>query len=72
MVRTYHCGNVSSQRICRLLQVLHPFRDLVWLRLEGPPPGPAIEEDVVKGFSERGWVNRTILGCEDVRAIVAA
>jgi len=41
-VGTYHCGNVSSQRMCLLLHVLHPFRDLVWLRLEGPPPGPAI------------------------------
>jgi len=40
---TYHCGNVSSQRICLFLHVLQPFRDLVWLRLEGPPPGPAIE-----------------------------
>lgn len=28
--------------MCRFLQVLHPFRDLVWLRREGPPPGPAI------------------------------
>lgn len=48
-VGAYHCGNVSSQRICRLLHVLQPFRDLVWLRLEGPPPGPAIfqEEDEV-------------------------
>lgn len=41
-VGSYHCGNVSSQRICRRLHVLHPLRDLVWLRLEGPPPGPAI------------------------------
>lgn len=28
-LKTYHCGNVSSQRICLLLQVLQPFRDLV-------------------------------------------
>lgn len=27
--QTYHCGKVSSQRICLLLQVLQPFRDLV-------------------------------------------
>lgn len=42
---TYHCGNVSSQRMCLFLHVLHPLRDFVWLRLEGPPPGPAIEAD---------------------------
>ena len=42
MEHTYHWGKVSSQRMCLFLQVLHPFRLLVWLRLEGPPPGPAI------------------------------
>lgn len=39
---TYHCGKVSSQRMCLRLQVLQPFRDLVWLLRGGPPPGPAI------------------------------
>ena len=39
---TCHCGNVSSQRMCLLLQILQPFRDLVWLRLEGPPRDPVI------------------------------
>ena len=39
---THHWGKVSSQRICRRLQVLQPLRDFVWLRREGPPPGPAI------------------------------
>jgi hypothetical protein len=48
-VGAHHCGNVSSQRMCLFLHVLHPFRDLVWLRLEGPPPGPAIS---VKGEGE--------------------
>lgn len=38
----YHCGNVSSHRICRLLQVRQPLRDLVWLLRGGPPPGPAM------------------------------
>lgn len=28
--------------MCLLLQVLQPFRDLVWLLRGGPPPGPAI------------------------------
>ena len=42
---TYHCGKVSSHLICRLLQVLQPFRDLVWLFRGGPPPGPAIVID---------------------------
>lgn len=27
--RPYHCGKVSSQRMCLLLQVLQPFRDFV-------------------------------------------
>lgn len=27
--RTYHCGKVSSHRMCLLLQVLHPFLDFV-------------------------------------------
>src|SRR5690606_23095405 len=34
----YHCGWVSSQRICLRLQVAQPVRDLVWLFLGGPPP----------------------------------
>ena len=41
-VKPYHCGNVSSQRMCRRLQVLHPLRDLVCDLRGGPPPGPAI------------------------------
>ena len=28
--------------MCLLLQVLQPFRDFVWGRRGGPPPGPAI------------------------------
>ena len=28
--------------MCRLLQVLQPFLDFVWLFRGGPPPGPAI------------------------------
>lgn len=42
VVYAYHCGKLSSQRICRLLHVLQPKRDLVWLLRGGPPPGPAI------------------------------
>jgi hypothetical protein len=45
-VLAYHCGNVSSQRMCRFLQVLQPLRDLVWLFLGGPPPGPAMVSEV--------------------------
>lgn len=40
--RTYHCGKLSSHRICLRLHVLQPFRDLVWLLRGGPPPGPAM------------------------------
>ena len=42
--RTDHCGNVSSQRMCLRLQVLQPFRLLVWLRREGPAPWFAISK----------------------------
>jgi hypothetical protein len=52
LARTYHCGNVSSHRMCLFLHVLHPFRDFVWLRLEGPPPGPAIETEDESILSE--------------------
>lgn len=45
--KTHHCGKVSSQRIWRFLHVLHPFRDLVWLLRGGPPPGPAIVNDIL-------------------------
>jgi hypothetical protein len=60
--------------MCLFLHVLHPFRDLVWLRLEGPPPGPAIS---VKGegelaFSEgmkevaQCWCRREVVGVRKV------
>lgn len=45
--------------MCRFLQVLQPFRDLVWLRREGPPPGPAIANEVA--FGERGGGERVFL-----------
>ncbi len=34
----YHCGKVSSQRMCLLLHVLQPFLDFVWLLRVGPAP----------------------------------
>lgn len=41
--QTHHCGKVSSHRMCRLLQVLHPFLDFVWLLRVGPVPWGAIQ-----------------------------
>ena len=38
----YHWGKFSSQRMCLLLHVRQPKRDLVWLLRGGPPPGPAM------------------------------
>jgi len=38
----HHWGKFSSHRICLLLQVLQPFRDLVWL-CRVLPPRPAME-----------------------------
>lgn len=42
VLMTYHCGKVSSQRMCLRLQVRQPFRDLVWLLRGGPAPEPGI------------------------------
>ena len=47
---TYHCGKVSSHRICLLLHVLQPLRDLVWLLRGGPPPGPTIFAEDCRGI----------------------
>lgn len=58
---TYHWGNDSSHRMCLLLHVLHPLRDLVWLRLEGPPPGPGIAADRNQVVWRRGEVWPTTL-----------
>ena len=47
--------------MCRLLQVLQPLRDLVWLLRGGPPPGPAItlREDSLTDV-RRGWGIRSL------------
>jgi hypothetical protein len=57
----YHCGNVSSHRICLFLQVLQPLRDFVWLFLGGPPPGPAMLPKLVKPPVNRRVVQRVYL-----------
>jgi hypothetical protein len=57
----YHCGNVSSHRICLFLQVLQPLRDFVWLFLGGPPPGPAMLSKLVPS-QPKGGPGRVYLG----------
>ena len=56
MLRTHHCGKLSSHRICLLLQVLQPFRDFVWLLRGGPPPGPAISLRRVPDAIQKLWL----------------
>jgi hypothetical protein len=40
--------------MCLFLQVLQPLRDLVWLFLGGPPPGPAMLSKLVPSQPKGG------------------
>lgn len=52
LLMPYHCGKVSSHLMCRLLHVLHPFRDLVWLLRDEP----LADEDMPRDLSVKPLV----------------